>query len=163
MKPAREPASSRPKPCASLEKPHESCPFAAPCWSRRKKTDRGQRSAFPSEISLFAPCVLVSPRGFSRPTPRRPAHLPFPERIWCLLTCPSPPSSFPWRYASFGAMDRWYERSGLWVQLAVHRQRHRICRNDHITPGLLTFIVSSLPRFGSRGSPGRAKLGVNES
>ena len=29
MKPAREPASSRSKPCASLKKPHESCPFAA--------------------------------------------------------------------------------------------------------------------------------------
>ena len=38
MKPAREPASSRPKPCASLKKPHESCPFAAPCGPRRKKT-----------------------------------------------------------------------------------------------------------------------------
>ena len=25
MKPAREPASSRPKPCASLKRPHESC------------------------------------------------------------------------------------------------------------------------------------------
>ena len=47
MKPAREPASSRPKPCASLKKPHESCPFAAPCDPRRKKNDRGQRSAFP--------------------------------------------------------------------------------------------------------------------
>ena len=32
VKPAREPASSRPKPCASLKKLHESCPFAAPCW-----------------------------------------------------------------------------------------------------------------------------------
>ena len=32
VKPAREPASSRPKPCASLKKPHESCPLAAPCW-----------------------------------------------------------------------------------------------------------------------------------
>ena len=31
MKPARESASSRPKPCASLKKHHESCPFAAPC------------------------------------------------------------------------------------------------------------------------------------
>ena len=31
VKPAREPASSRPKPCASLKKLHESCPFAAPC------------------------------------------------------------------------------------------------------------------------------------
>ena len=54
MKPAREPASSRPKPCASLKKPHESCPFAAPCGLRRKKNDRGQRSAFPSETSRFA-------------------------------------------------------------------------------------------------------------
>ena len=32
VKPAREPASTPPKPCASLKKPHESCPFAAPCW-----------------------------------------------------------------------------------------------------------------------------------
>ena len=46
MKPAREPASSRPKPCASLKKPQESCPFAAPCGPRRKKNYRGQRSAF---------------------------------------------------------------------------------------------------------------------
>ena len=49
MKSAREPASSRPKPCASLKKPHESCPFAAPCGPRRKKNDRGQRSAFPPQ------------------------------------------------------------------------------------------------------------------
>ena len=39
MKPAREPASSRPKPCASLKKPHESCPFPAPCGLRRKKNE----------------------------------------------------------------------------------------------------------------------------
>ena len=52
MKPAREPESSRPKPCASLKKPHESCPFAAPCGPRRKKNDdRGQTSAFTSETS----------------------------------------------------------------------------------------------------------------
>ena len=44
VKPAREPASSR-----------ESCPFAAPCGPRRKKNDRGQRSAFPSETSRFKP------------------------------------------------------------------------------------------------------------
>ena len=59
MKLAREPASSRPKPCASLKKPHESCPFAAPCGPRRKKNDRGQRSAFPSETSRFAPLILA--------------------------------------------------------------------------------------------------------
>ena len=49
VKPAREPASSRPKPCASLKKPHESCPFAAPCGPRRKKNDGGQTSAIPQK------------------------------------------------------------------------------------------------------------------
>ena len=47
VKPAHEPASNIPKPCASLKKPHESCPFAAPRGPRRKKNDSGQRSAFP--------------------------------------------------------------------------------------------------------------------
>ena len=55
-------------------------------------------------LSPFLPYVLVSRRGFSRPTPRRPSHLPSPERIWCLLTGSFPPSRFPRRYASFGAM-----------------------------------------------------------
>ena len=59
VKPAREPASSRPKPCASLKKPHEFCPFAAPCGPRRKKNDRGRTSAFPSETSRFAPLILA--------------------------------------------------------------------------------------------------------
>ena len=59
MKPAREPASSRPKPCASLKKPHKSCPFAAPCGPLRKKNDRGQTSAFPSETSRFKPVILA--------------------------------------------------------------------------------------------------------
>ena len=59
MKPAREAASSRPKPCASLKNPHEPCPFAAPCGPRRKKSDRGQRSAFPSETFRFALSILA--------------------------------------------------------------------------------------------------------
>ena len=59
MKPAREPASSRPKPCASLKNPHESCAFTAPCGLRRKKNDRGQTSAFPSETSRFMPLILA--------------------------------------------------------------------------------------------------------
>ena len=42
LKPAREPAYSRPKPCASLEKPHESCPFAAPCWPLDQTVVRDQ-------------------------------------------------------------------------------------------------------------------------
>ena len=59
MKPAREPAFSRPKPCASLKKSHESCPFAAPCGPRRKKNDRGRKLSCPSETSRFALSVLA--------------------------------------------------------------------------------------------------------
>ena len=55
-------------------------------------------------LSPLLPCILVSRRGFHHPTPRRPAHLLLPERIWCLLTGSSPPCRFPRRYASFGAM-----------------------------------------------------------
>ena len=49
MEPARESASSSPRPCASLKNPHESCPFAALCGPRTKKNYRGQRSAFPQK------------------------------------------------------------------------------------------------------------------
>ena len=42
---------------------------------------------------------------------------------------------------------RWYERSDLWIQLAMHRRYHRLYRYDHSTPGLLT--VSLLQVFGS--------------
>ena len=49
MKPAREPAFSRPKPCASLKKPHESCPFAAPCGPRRKKMTVVRDQHFPQK------------------------------------------------------------------------------------------------------------------
>ena len=52
MKPAREPASSRPKPCASLKKPHESC--------------RGQASDIPSKTSRFKPVILAH-RGSALP------------------------------------------------------------------------------------------------
>ena len=43
------------KPCASLKKPHESCPFAVPYGPRREKKNRSQTSAFPLESSRFAP------------------------------------------------------------------------------------------------------------
>ena len=85
MKPAREPASGRLKPCASLKKPHESCPFAAPCGPRRKKNDRGQTSAFPSETSRFAPLILAH-RGSALPwlvDDRAALRL---RRIWCVPT-----------------------------------------------------------------------------
>ena len=78
MKPAREPASSRPKPCVSLKTPHESCPFAAPCGPRRKKNDRGQRSAFPSETSRFRAFDSCA-QGFSPPMARQRSSCPPPS------------------------------------------------------------------------------------
>ena len=69
---------------------------------------------FLPSLSPFLPCILSSRRGFSRPTPRHPVHLPSPGRIWCLLTGSSPSSRFPRRcctalyctvlYASFDVM-----------------------------------------------------------
>ena len=70
MKPAREPVSSCPKPCAFLKKPHESCPFAALCGPRRKKNERVRTSVFPSEASRFTPLVLAH-RGSAPPLARR--------------------------------------------------------------------------------------------
>ena len=61
-------------------------------------------SIIPLLLFLYLPCILDSRPGFSRPTPRRPAHRPSPGRIWCLLTGSSPPSRFPRRYASYSAM-----------------------------------------------------------
>ena len=59
MKPAREPASSSPKPGASS-------PFAAPCGARRNKNDRSQTSIFSSETSRSTPLILAD-RGSSLP------------------------------------------------------------------------------------------------
>ena len=85
VKPARKPASSRPKPCASLKNPHESCPFAALCSPRRKKNDRGQTSAFPSETSRFKPVILAH-RDSALPwlvDDRAALRL---RQIWCVPT-----------------------------------------------------------------------------
>ena len=84
VKSALESASSRPKPCASWKKPHESCPFAAPCGPRRKKNGRGQTSAFPSETSRFTPLILAH-RGSALPwlvDDRAALRL---RRIWCII------------------------------------------------------------------------------
>ena len=54
-------------------------------------------SCFRPSLSPFLPWILFSRRGFSRPTPRRPVHLPSPGRIRRLLTGSSPSSRFPRR------------------------------------------------------------------
>ena len=78
VKPAREPASSRSKPCAFLKKPHESCLFAAPCGPRRKKNDRSQTSAFPAGTSRFTP-LIITHRGPASPLARRRSSCPPPS------------------------------------------------------------------------------------
>ena len=71
VKPAREPAPSRPKPCASLKKrPGNLAHSPLLVGPRDKKTDRGQSSAFPSEASRFAPLISRAQR-FSTPLARR--------------------------------------------------------------------------------------------
>ena len=87
MKPARESASSRPKPCASLKNSHESCPFAAPRGPRRKKNDRGQTSASPSETSRFKPLILAH-RGSALPWLVDDRAAPRLRRIWCVAYPP---------------------------------------------------------------------------
>ena len=76
MKPAREPGSSRPKPCASLKKPHESCPFAAPCGLRGKKNDRGQTDISFSLRNLPVNAFDSRAQGFSSPLLRRRSSCP---------------------------------------------------------------------------------------
>ena len=85
---------------------------------RGKKTDRGQRPIFPSETSQFAPCISVSRRGFSRPTPPRPSSVPGANLVLTHRLL----SPFPLSMAArqFWRHGRWYERSGLWTQLAPH-------------------------------------------
>ena len=77
MKTAGEPASSSPRPCASLEKPHESFQFAAPCGPRRKKNERGQISAFPQKPPGWR--FRFSRTGVSPPLARQRSNCPPPS------------------------------------------------------------------------------------
>ena len=85
------------------------------CWRRRLSAlsrRRRLRAKFYQDVSPcdffnfgpspspLLPCNLFSRRGFSRPTPRCPVHLPSPGRIWCLLAGSSPSSRFPRRYCT---------------------------------------------------------------
>ena len=105
-------------------------------------------SIFPLSLSPFLACFLLSRRGFSRPTPRRPVHLPSPGRILCLLTSSSPPSRFPRRYASLGFMA--VGTNGLTCGFNWH------CTADAIDYAVMIAArldslpsPHSLPRFGS--------------
>ena len=126
MKLAREPASSRSKPCASLKKPHESCPFAASCWPSQEESRPWSEISFslrnlPVRALYFGLVTWVQP---SHPASPRPSsvtgeNLVLTHRLF---------SRFPLSAAvrQFWHRDRWYERSGLWIERAVHRQQHRM-------------------------------------
>ena len=75
MKPAREPASSRPKPCASLKKPHEPCPFAAPCWPSYEVKIPWSCISF-SLKNLPVRAFDSRAQGFSTPLARRRSSCP---------------------------------------------------------------------------------------
>ena len=77
MKPACEPASSRPKPRASLKKPHESCPFAAPCGPRRKKMTAVSYQLSLKNLPVHA--FDFRAQRFSPPLARRRSSCPPPS------------------------------------------------------------------------------------
>ena len=91
MKPAREPTSSRQTPCASLKKPHEYCPFTAPCGPRRKKNDRGQTSAFPSVLTGSSTIELPSDFAEFGAYPPDRALPGSPRQCSLPLACRHPP------------------------------------------------------------------------
>ena len=86
VKPARESASSHPKPCAPLKPPPENLARLPLLVSPLKqKTDHGQRSAFPSETSRFASLILAH-KGSVIPWLVDHRAALRPRRIWSLLT-----------------------------------------------------------------------------
>ena len=62
----------------------------------------------------------------SHPASRCPPSVPGANLVLTHRLLSSLPLSTAVR--QFWCHDRWYERSGLWIQMVVHRQRQRICR-----------------------------------
>ena len=79
MKPAREPAPSRPKPCTSLKKPHESCPFAVPCGPRSRKKKNVSDISFSLRNLPGHAFDYTRAQGFSTPLARRRSSCPPPS------------------------------------------------------------------------------------
>ena len=63
--------------CASLKKPHESRPFAAPCGPRRKKNDVVRDQLFPQNLPVRA--FDSRAQGFSPPLARQRSSCPPPS------------------------------------------------------------------------------------
>ena len=78
VKPAREPASSRPKSCAFLEKPHESSPFAAYCRPLQEENRPWSEISF-SLRNLPVRAFDSRAQGFSTPPASRRSSCPPPS------------------------------------------------------------------------------------
>ena len=86
VKPAREPSSTRVKPRVLLKNAPRILPVCRSFFALvGKKTDRGQRSAFPSETLRFAPLILVH-KGSALPWLVDDRASLRPLSTWCLLT-----------------------------------------------------------------------------
>ena len=79
MKPAREPASSRSKPCASLKNSHESCLFAAPPCRPSQEEKRPWSHISFSLRNLPGRTLDSRAQGFSNPLSHRQSSCPFTE------------------------------------------------------------------------------------
>ena len=77
-KPAHEPAFNRPKPCASLKKPHESCPYAVLVALLGKKMTVVSISFFSLRNLPVQACDSCA-QGFSPPLARRRSSFPPPS------------------------------------------------------------------------------------
>ena len=117
VRPGREPASSRPKPCASLKNSHKSCPFAAPFAKRKMTVVRHQ--LFPQKPPGSR--LRFSRTGVSPPLARRRSSFPPPSAklvrtrlsATVLLASRVPPPS---RRAPTGARKRRTPRNAILSQ-----------------------------------------------
>ena len=107
---------------------------------------------------VLATWVQPSHPASPRPSSVSGANLVLTHRLLSFL-----PLSAAVRYCTalyctvrqFWCHGRWYGRPDLWIQLAVHRQCHRLCRYDHSTPGLLTVSSFTSTVWGPPLYPGR--------
>ena len=142
-----------PRRAFSATKRIDHAPISVDQQAQRRKQTVIRDQFFPQKPSgsrlLFGLAKWVQP---FHPASPRPSSLPGANLMVTHRLLSSLPISAAAR--QFWCHDHhWYERSGffLWIQLAVHRQRHRIHYimplAVHSMPGLLT--ISSLSRFGS--------------
>ena len=160
MKPAREPASSRPKPCASLKNPTIFARSPLLVGPRRKENRSivVRKQLFPQKPP--ASHLVFCPRDVGSAEPSHPAsphppsvpgaNLVLTHRLLSPLPLSAAVRQFVWCHG------RWYELSGLWIQLT---ERTLSTTSDNMPlagpsmPGLLT-VSSHFPHGLGPPRPG---------